>query len=105
MAILKKDDLFAKLSERTAGDTSDETLTFIEDVTDTFNDLETRADNTDADKYKKLYEESEKTWRERYRARFFTGEDYATGGKGSDEDEEQKRREEISIDDLFKTKE
>lgn len=43
-----KDELLASIKDRFKDDTSDETISFIEDVSDTINDLETKAsDETD----------------------------------------------------------
>ena len=89
-----KDELLASIKERFKDDTSDETISFIEDVSDTINDLETRAsDETD---WKSKYEENDKQWREKYRDRFFNSE----GDGNNPLDEEQPKP--ISFDDLFK---
>lgn len=83
MAIKAKDDLLKYIKEHTKDDTSDETLGFIADFTDTFNDLEAKSkDSTD---WKQKYEANDKEWRQKYRDRFFestpkTGDD----GKPSD---------------------
>ena len=59
-----KDELLASIKDRFKDDTSDETISFIEDVSDTINDLETKAsDETD---WKSKYEENDKQWREKY---------------------------------------
>jgi hypothetical protein len=42
MAIKAKDDLLNSLNEMFKDNTSDETLSLIEDITDTFNDYETK---------------------------------------------------------------
>ena len=89
-----KDELLASIKERFKDDTSDETISFIEDVSDTINDLETRAsDETD---WKSKYEENDKQWREKYRDRFFNSEGEVTKPL----DEEQPKP--MSFDDLFK---
>lgn len=70
MAVRTREELMEAIRGR-VGD-SDEDLAFIEDVTDTLSDLETRAgDQTD---WKARYEENDREWRERYRARFFNEE-------------------------------
>ena len=67
-----KDEILNAIKERFGEDTSDETLSLIEDVSDTLDDYETKTnDSTD---WKTKYEENDKTWRERYRDRFFSGE-------------------------------
>ena len=89
-----KDELLASIKERFKDDTSDETISFIEDVSDTINDLETRAsDETD---WKSKYEENDKQWREKYRDRFFNSE--GDGNKPLDEEQPKP----MSFDDLFK---
>ena len=51
--------------------TSDESIAFIEDVTDTYNALEQSSkDETD---WKSKYEELDESWKKRYRDRFFDG--------------------------------
>lgn len=70
MAVRTREELMEVIRGR-VGDT-DEDLAFIEDVTDTLSDLETRAaDQTD---WQARYEENDREWRERYRARFFNEE-------------------------------
>lgn len=70
MAVRTREELMEAIRSR-VGDT-DEDLAFIEDVTDTFSDLEARAaDQTD---WHTRYEENDREWRERYRARFFNEE-------------------------------
>ena len=70
MAVRTREELMEAIQSR-IGD-SDEDLAFIEDVTDTITDLETKAaDQTD---WQARYEENDREWRERYRARFFNEE-------------------------------
>ena len=69
MAVITKEEILEKLKTKLGDDTSDETLGLIEDISDTFSDIETRlSDNSD---WKKKYEENDKEWREKYRDRFF----------------------------------
>lgn len=108
MAILNKDDFMKKIKERIGEDTSDEALAFMEDITDTFNDLESKSKGDGTD-WKTKYEENDKMWREKYKSRFFDGtdkdtppEDDNTPPDGKSEDEQ--RAEEITINDLFTDK-
>lgn len=88
-----KDELLASIKDRFKDDTSDETISFIEDVSDTINDLETKAsDETD---WKSKYEENDKQWREKYRDRFFNSE----GSDPNQLDEEPSKP--MNFDDLF----
>lgn len=71
MSVLNSDQLLAKIKERIGEDSSDEALSFIEDVTDTLNDYESKTkDNTD---WKQKYEENDVNWRNKYKERFFSG--------------------------------
>lgn len=71
MSILSKEEMFAKLKERIGEDTSDEAVTFVEDFTDTINDMETKLATTDSE-WKKKYEENDNEWRTKYRDRFLS---------------------------------
>ena len=76
MAILSKDDFLARIKERIGEDSSDEAIAFIEDMTDTFDDLSTKAsDNTD---WKTKYEENDAKWRAKYTERFMKPSDDET---------------------------
>ena len=92
------------------GENEDDTaLSFLEDISDTFKDFETKtSDTTD---WKTKFEENDKEWRKKYRDRFFNGgsddgkkdenlEDIIGGKK-----EEPPKEETITYDDLFKEKE
>lgn len=71
MAIKTSEEILNYIKEKVGDDTSDETLNFIEDVSDTFNDLEKKSkEETD---WKKKYEDNDKEWRQKYRDRFFSG--------------------------------
>lgn len=64
MAILKKDELLQAVQAKLTS--SDDDLTLLENITDTINELSAR-DNED---WKAKYEENDRAWRERYKARF-----------------------------------
>lgn len=70
--VKSRDEILEIIRARVGDDNSDETLSFIEDITDTMNDYESRlSDSTD---WKTKYEENDKNWRERYKERFFSNE-------------------------------
>lgn len=99
MAIISKDDILNKLKDRIGDDTSDEALQFIEDVADTYNDLESRSkDQTD---WEKKYKENDDAWRKKYKERFFapSKDDSDPGPESDDEDDQNKH---LSYNDLFK---
>ena len=73
MAILSKEDLMKAVKNLIGDKTDDETVAFVENLTDTLTDLEGKsADTTD---WKSKYEENDKAWKKKYMDRFFKGED------------------------------
>lgn len=73
MAIKTKDEILSQIQARLGDDVSDDALSFIEDVSDTFSDLESKASNET--NWEQKYKENDASWRTRYRERFFSGEE------------------------------
>lgn len=92
MAVISKEDLLKRISERIGEDNSDEALSLLEDVSDTITDFEKR----DSEDWKTKYEENDAEWRKKYRERF---------ENGTSDIEEKEEKETIveakSYDDLF----
>ena len=90
------DELTAEFTDKFGGDKSDTFIEFLENMTDTINDLVSK--NTDIDeRVRKL----DNDWRERYIKRFTTV-DVVGPNKNDDDIEESKNEEsEKTIDDLF----
>lgn len=101
MAVLNKEDFMKRLQERIGDDTSDDAMTFIEDMTDTYNDFETRASGSSEDEWKQKYDDLDKSWREKYKARFFEGGTTPEDVKGSQEEDVQDDGSEKTFEDLF----
>ena len=101
MAVKTKAEILETIRSRVGDSTDDETLEFLEDVTDTLTDLETRAsDSTD---WKGKYDELDKSWREKYRERFFSSNPKEkTGNEGFEEKEDKEKK---TYEDLFDVKE
>lgn len=98
MAIKSKDELMASIKAVIGEDTTDESISLLEDVSDTFDGLENA--NKDKTDWKAKYDELDKSWREKYRDRFLNG-----GNEEEDftfEDSEEKPRPRTYAD-LFKT--
>lgn len=93
-----KEELLKILQERIGEDTSDEALAFIEDVTDTIADFETRAAG-DGEDWKKKYEENDAAWRTKYKERFFSGEVKEQPDKKDEEDSQDDKP--LTYDSLF----
>lgn len=72
MAIRSKDEILEYLKGRIGDNPDDDSISFLEDVTDTITNYE----NTVADKedWKSKYEENDKEWRKKYTDRFFSSE-------------------------------
>lgn len=105
MAVLDRDAFFSAIQSVVKDDTSDDSISFVENMTDTYNDLMNKV-NGDGEDWKKKYEENDKQWKERYKHRFFSGSnDYVPSGTGDSEidaeSEAQERAEHITIDNLF----
>ena len=98
MAILTKAELLAKLKERTSEDMGDDTLNFIEDVTDTLNDFESKAKGTTD--WEKKYKENDEQWRKKYKERFFTAP--VQEDEQDIPNEEEPKLEKLTYENLFK---
>lgn len=98
--VLKKEELLERIKTYTGDRTDDETISLIEDVTDTVEELSDRDESSEEweEKYKKLDEK----WRTKYKERFFT-----TPVKVKEEQKEDVKKdgEETSFEDLFDERE
>ena len=104
MAILTRDEYFARLHDKLGEDTSDDGISFLEDMTDTYNDMETRASG-DGVNWEQKYKELDESWKKRYRHRFFSGGDRGIPDSVSSDEKEEYNPEEITVNDLFVKKE
>lgn len=70
--VLDREKFFAMIKSKVGEDTGKEALEFLENVTDTYNDLTKKIE--DAGEYtKEKYYALDKEWAEKYKARFFEG--------------------------------
>ena len=88
MSVLSFEELRNSLKTFIGENNSDEALALIENTEDTITNYENMiADKTD---WKQKFEENDKAWRERYKARFYSGtdpkekKDEASGEKSDD---------------------
>lgn len=100
MSVLTREELMSQVKSHFGEATDDASLKFIEDISDTITDLETKA-NGDGEDWKAKYEENDKNWREKYRERFFSSskEDDDNGDDGDDNDNHETPK---TFDELFK---
>lgn len=102
MAILSRDDFFSRIQTMVGDNTSDESIAFIEDMTDTYNDMENRA-NGDGVDWEQRYHDLDESWKQKYRHRFFSGNGASNIGNAPIEpDENPDRGRTITINDLFR---
>lgn len=103
--VLSKEEFLSHIQGRIGEDTTDEALSFMEDMTDTYNDLATKA-NGDGVDWKAKYEENDKAWRDKYKERFFSGD--VTSPAAAIDDQEEDVSEDSSprtFDELFEERE
>lgn len=102
MAVLNRDDFMARINERLGDDNSDDALAFIEDMTDTFDDLSSSSNN---EEWEKKYNDLDTKWRDKYKARFMNLE--TTPQTVIDEQIEDIKDDgtETTFDDLFTERE
>lgn len=73
MAVRTIEEILESFRTRLGENPDDDTISFLEDVTDTLNDFETRAKGDGTD-WKSKYEENDANWRKKYTERFFSDE-------------------------------
>lgn len=94
--IKTKTELLEQIKLKLGEDTSDETISLIEDISDTLSDYETKtADNTN---WKEKYEQNDAEWRNKYKERFFKSDG---NEEVIDETEEEETKTPLRFEDLF----
>lgn len=101
MAILQKEEFMRKLHARIGTATDDESISFVEDMSDTYNDLERRVNENSSVDWEKKCKEIDDSWRARYLHRFQTGFDSMTPNHGENSQEEERRPEDVKITDVL----
>lgn len=103
MAVLSREEYFNRLHEHLGTDSSDESIAFLEDMTDTYNDMESRRNN-DGEDWEQKYHDLDKAWQKRYSNRFFNGGDGCVPNtdKGTTGDEQDNYNpSDVQVADLF----
>jgi hypothetical protein len=96
MAVLSRDEFFDRVQKIVGTDTTDESLTFIEDMTDTYNSLDEKA-NGDGTDWEQRYKDLDESWKEKYKKRFFSG----GSSRVIEEVKDIEEKKEVTYDDLF----
>lgn len=73
MAVKTKEEIIEEVKARVGEQTDDVTIAFLEDITDTLTDLETKAKGDGTD-WKTKYEENDAEWRKKYTERFYSSD-------------------------------
>ena len=95
MAVRTTQEIIDALKESFGESPDDTQLAMLEDVSDTFSDLNERC----SEDWKTKYEENDKAWRKRYTDRF-SGNDVPESEQGDDDNEPLKP---LTYESLFKT--
>ncbi len=101
MAVKTREEILEAIKSKIGEDTSDDSISLLEDITDTIDDYETRvADKTD---WKNKYDELDATWRRKYIERFSgkSGEDIKNEQEEQIKDDDEPR----TFDELFTERE
>lgn len=101
MGVKTREEILEAIKSKIGEDTSDDSISLLEDITDTIDDYETRvADKTD---WKNKYDELDATWRRKYIERFSgkSGE----GIKNEQEEQIKDDDEPRTFDELFTERE
>ena len=98
MSVVSKESLLERIRYMTASENaeSDESISLLEDLSDTFEDLSSQV--LQVGDYKKKYEENDAEWRKRYRDRFFSAVEETTIKEDEKDDEVEKK----TFESLFK---
>ncbi len=94
-----KEEMLAEIKAYIGDRTDDETVSLVENVTDTLTDMEKNG-NAEA-----RVKEVDDMWRAKYMERFFDGEKKNIEVEEDEETEEKDKSEEIKIEDLYTEKE
>lgn len=107
MAVIEKKQIMEQLKTLFGDNNSDEVLSFVEDVSDTFDELQNKAKGDGKD-WKAEYEKNDAEWRQRYKDRFFSGTDNSnetdnklTNDNPDTEHENETEKPSYKFEDLF----
>lgn len=99
MAVRTREEILEAIRTIVGEATDDNTISFIEDVSDTLTDLETKA-KCDGEDWEQKYRDNDENWRKKYTERFFSTPD--TEPDIEPEPEPEPEPEKKTFADLFK---
>lgn len=100
MAVKTREEILESVKEIFGDNTDDNTITFLEDITDTITDLEDKAKGDGTD-WKAKYTENDEAWRKKYKERFYTNGDNDDNDNDNDNEHTEPPK---KFEDLFTTK-
>ena len=98
MAVKTMEELMESVRTRLGDDQSDEALALLEDISDTYSDMQSRT--TCSEDWKKKYETNDAEWRQKYRDRFFNNSNDNDDDDGDDGCGKPSKP--MTFDELFK---
>lgn len=105
--VRNKSELIEQIKTFIGDNDSDEALAILEDVTDSFTDLESKS--SDPEDWKKKYEDNDKEWRRKYKERFSApvrqpkGSDDEPDVPDEPDEPDVPDEKELTYDNLFKS--
>ena len=102
MSVLNKTEFFNAITDFIGDNSDDKTIKFLDDMQDTYNALEKKVEDANGTDWQKKYEENDKAWRLRYKARWenhFDGN--PTEPEVDPELKELERAKNMTIENLF----
>ena len=98
-AFASKDDFMSAIKSIIGENNSDEAIAFIENASDTYDELSKTPEPADSTDWQKKYEENDAEWRKKYTERFFSGQSSQQTPDPTQVEPQQPAQ--ITIDDLF----
>lgn len=106
MPVLSRDEFFERVSQVVGERSDDEAISFIEDMTETYDAISAGGDPDRVAELEQRIIEIDRAWREKYKERFFNAK---SSGRVTTvtavEDENGDYKETVTFEDLFKKKE
>lgn len=99
MAVLKRDEFFERIKNMIGDNNTEDAISFLEDMTDTYNDMETRT--TSDINWEQKYNDLDAAWKARYKNRFFTSSNTAHYVQDEKQGIEVEDEKETNFEDLF----
>lgn len=101
MSVLNREEFFERLSNHIGDSTTDDSISFMEDMTDTYNSL-TQKGEEDVTYWKNKCEKLDESWKAKYKHRFFSGGSNNFSDMKDNDGSSNDETEKITIENLFK---